>query len=102
MRASLVLASAAVITVVIGGIALFSPNGLARLNRLQTEEEALQAEVDRRTKGNERLATEIELLRGDTDASKNALEKRAREELGFIGPGEVIVTVASDGGSTSP
>lgn len=102
MRAPLVLAVAAGIAVLIGGVALFSPGGLARLERLRTEEEALTTEVERRTRDNERIAAEIELLRGDTPAGRNTLEKRAREELGFVGPGEVVVTVAVDAGSPAP
>lgn len=101
MRPPVVLAVAAAIAVVVIGIGLFSPSGLARLGRLRTEEEALQAEVARRTTENERLAEEIALLRGDTEAGRNAIEKKAREELGFIGAGEVVLTVPVDGATAS-
>jgi cell division protein FtsB len=93
MRASVVLAVAAAIAVAVVGVGLFSPFGLARLERLRSEEKALQAEVARRTTENERLAEEIALLRGNDEAGRNAIEKRAREELGFVGPGEVVLTV---------
>jgi len=96
MRAPVVLAIAAAIAVVVVGIGLFSPSGLARLERLRSEEEALQAEVARRTTENERLTQEIAQLRGDTEAGRNAIEKRAREELGFVGAGEVLLTVPVD------
>ena len=92
----MVLVVAAAICVVIGAVALFSPSGLARLERLRDEEQGLSADVERRTRENERLADDIRLLRGDTPASKNALEKRAREELGYVGAGEVVLTVAFD------
>jgi cell division protein FtsB len=101
MRAPVVLAVAAAIAVVVVGIGLFSPSGLARLERLRSEEEALQAEVARRTTENERLTEEIALLRGDTEAGRNAIEKRAREELGFVGAGEVVLTVPVDGAAGS-
>lgn len=93
MRPRVVLVVAVAACALIGGIALFSPSGLARLNRLDEEEAALKADVERRTSENETLAEEIELLRGDTAASNNVLEKRAREELGYIRPGEVLLTV---------
>jgi cell division protein FtsB len=90
-RAILVGACGVVMTVV--GVALFSPHGVARLERLHEEEEATRAEVTRRTSENERLARDIALLRGDTPAGRNTLEKRAREELGFVGVGELVLTV---------
>jgi cell division protein FtsB len=102
MRAHVVLAIAAAIAVVVVGIGLFSPSGLARLERLRSEEASLKAEVARRTTENERLTQEIALLRGDTEAGRHTIEKRAREELGFVGTGEVLLTVPVDGaGSTA-
>ncbi len=93
MRPRVVLVVAIAVCALVGGIAVFSPAGLARLDRLHEEELALTADVERRTRENEKLADEIELLRGDTPASNNVLEKRAREELGYIRPGEVVLTV---------
>jgi len=98
MTPRLVLVGAVVICALIGVTFALAPGGLAQLERLTVEEEALQADVERRTKENERLAKDIELLRGDSDASKNALEKKAREELGFIGKGEVVVTLEPEAG----
>lgn len=96
MRARMVLVVAVASCIVIGAVALFSPSGLARLERLRDEEQGLSADVDRRMRDNEHLADDIATLRGDTPASKNALEKRVREELGYVGAGEVVLTVALD------
>lgn len=93
MRPRVVLVVAIALCAIIGGIALFSPAGLARLDRLGDEEQALAADVERRTRENEKIADDIQLLRGDTPASHNVLEKRAREELGYVRPGEVLMTV---------
>ncbi len=103
MSPRVVLAVSAVVCAVVGAVFVLSPQGLAKLERLEQEETALSAEVARKTKENERLARQIEALRGDSEASKNALEKRAREELGFVGKGEVAVTLDdaahADGGT---
>ena len=96
MRARMVLVVAAASCIVIGAVGLFSPSGLARLERLRDEEQGLGADVDRRMRDNQHLADDIATLRGDTPASKNALEKRVREELGYVGAGEVVLTVALD------
>ncbi len=93
MRPRVVLVVAVAACALIGAVALFSPSGLARLNRLDEEEQALKADVERRTRENEKLADDILLLRGDTAASNNVLEKRAREELGYLRPGEILLTV---------
>ena len=102
MRAHVVLAIAAAIAVVVVGVGLFSPSGLARLERLRTEEASLQAEVGRRTTENEGLTQEIALLRGDTEAGRHTIEKRAREVLGFVGTGEVLLTVPVEGAGSTP
>lgn len=93
MRPRVVLVVAAAACVLVGAVAVFSPSGLARLRRLDDEETALRADVERRTRENEKLVDEIQLLRGDTAASNNVLEKRAREELGYVRPGEVLLNV---------
>jgi cell division protein FtsB len=96
MSSRAILVGACAVVVAVLGIALFSPQGLARLERLTDEEEAARAEVARRTSENERLARDIALLRGDTPAGRNTIEKRAREELGFVGAGEIVLSVPID------
>ncbi len=93
---------ACAVVVAVLGIGLFSPQGLARLERLSDEENAARAEVARRTSENERLARDITLLRGDTPAGRNTIEKRAREELGFVGAGEIVLSVPVETHTAEP
>lgn len=75
------------------GVVLFSPTGLARLARLEEEESTLNGQVAQKQKENELLVEETRLLRGDSADSRRVLEKKAREELGYLAPGEVVVVV---------
>jgi cell division protein FtsB len=75
------------------GSAVFSGDGLSRLQRLESEEQTLRAEVDAQRSDNTRVMAEIEQLRGDTPTSQLVLEKRAREDLGYLAPGEVVLHV---------
>ena len=78
---------------VVIGVVLFSPNGLSRLVRLQEEERALTGQVAQKQRENEKLVDETALLKGDTADGKLLLEKKAREELGYTRPREVVVVV---------
>jgi cell division protein FtsB len=97
MRARVVLVVSAGVVAVIGATAAFSPSGLARLERLRVEETAVATDVERLTNDNARLAAEVERLRGTDPASRNTLEGRAREELGYIGKDEVVLVLPSAG-----
>lgn len=96
MRPVHVLVVGAGLVAVIVGVVLFSPTGLSRLARMQDEERALTGQVAQKQKENERLVDETRLLQGDTPASKDVLEKKAREELGYTKPGEVVVVVPAE------
>ncbi len=96
MRPVHVLVVGAGLVAVIIGVALFSPTGLSRLARMQEEERALTGQVAQKQKENERLVEETRLLQGDSDVSKDVLEKKAREDLGYTRPGEVVVVVPAD------
>lgn len=93
MRPVHVLVVGAGLVAVIVGVVLFSPTGLSRLARMEEEERVLTGQVAQKQRANERLADETRLLQGDTPASKDVLEKKAREELGYTKPGEVVVVV---------
>jgi len=93
MRPVHVLVVGAGLVAVVLALVLFSPDGLSRLARMQEEERVLSGQVAQKQKQNEVLVDETALLRGDTPASRLTLEKKAREELGYIAPGEVVVTV---------
>ncbi|MFZ5471889.1 MAG: FtsB family cell division protein [Myxococcota bacterium] len=77
---------------VAGALAVFSAadaRGFRRYLRLQREIVAL-AESNRHTAAKNRaMVQEIESLRSD----RRALERAAREELGFVRPGELVLTV---------
>ena len=99
MRVVSVLVVGAAAVVVVAGVVLFSPAGLSKLARLQEEERALGGQVAQQRSENTRLVEETRLLRGDSAASKLVLEKKAREELGYIGAGEVVVHLVDDRGA---
>lgn len=62
------------------------PNGWRHTSRLRADWKAIRADNLRIRKENEALKRELQLLADDPAA----LERAAREELGWILPGEVI------------
>ncbi len=93
MRPQVVVVVAVVVAALIVGYAYVAPSGMATLTRLQAEEKKLADDVAQKKAENARLVGDVQLLKGDSEASKQALEKRAREELGYVAPGEVVVQV---------
>ena len=66
---------------------VFSERGLADLNWLRKEKNALLEQNDRVSTNNEELSIEIDRLRNDPDF----IEQIARRELGMIGREEMII-----------
>jgi cell division protein FtsB len=97
MRAVAVLVCGAGVVVVVAAVGLFSPSGFSKLSRLQEEERVLSGQAAQKRAENTRMVEETQLLRGDTEASRLVLEKKAREDLGYIAPGEVVVNLAPAG-----
>jgi cell division protein FtsB len=93
MRPRVLLALSAGVAVAILAYAVLAPSGLSRLNELQTEQASLAADTAARAAENARLAEQARVLRGDDATSKAVLEKAAREELGMIKPGEIVVVL---------
>jgi cell division protein FtsB len=93
MRPRVVLVVAVVVAVLFVGYAFFAPSGMATLSRLQAEEKKLSDDVAQKKAENARLVEEVQTLKGDTEASRLSLEKRAREELGYVAPGEIVLQV---------
>ena len=93
MRVLAVLVVGAGAVVVVLGVVLFSPAGLSKLSRLEEEERVLSGVVAQKRSENTLLVKETQLLRGDTEASRLVLEKKAREDLGYLAPGEVVVNL---------
>ena len=95
MRPRILLACAAGVALAICTYAVLAPSGLPRLVRMADERAALEAEVAQHEAKNARLAADTELLRADPalgGAGSAALEKVAREELGYVGRDELVVT----------
>jgi cell division protein FtsB len=93
MRPGVVLAACIAVAGAVVAYALLAPSGLPTLRRLQAEERKLADDVAQKKAENARLVGDVQLLKGDTEASKLSLEKRAREELGYIAPDEVVLHV---------
>ncbi len=66
---------------------VYARSGLARTLQLRRDLHGLRARNAELRADNERLSREAEALRSDPDA----IERVAREELGWVLPGEVIV-----------
>lgn len=62
---------------------------LADLHSLKQEIALQQAEIERLQARNQKLQAEVE----DLDAGLEAIEERARSELGMIKPGEIFIQV---------
>ena len=92
MRPSLLLALSSTSALLIVGYATFSPAGLPRLQHLRAEVRKLDGEVQIARADNQKLVDDVRVLRGDDPASPLVLEKLAREELGYVGKGEIVMT----------
>jgi cell division protein FtsB len=75
--------------------ALFSETGIFQLRELEQEFQRLQLELQKLQRENAELEKQISGFRSGTDA----LEKVAREELGFVKPGEVTFLFPEKEGS---
>ena len=79
------------------GLLLFSawdPEGLRKHRRLTAEAARVGSENRDIARENSRLRREIRALHGDPAA----LERAAREELGFVRPGEVVFKIGEGKG----
>ena len=64
-------------------------DGFRRYLKLRAEIEALETRSAQLTQENEAMSRQVEALR----SNPVALERAAREELGFIAPGEVVINL---------
>ena len=65
---------------------LFGERGMLHLAGQRERVSALQSEIDQLRNENQRLMTEIAALRSDP----SAIERIAREELGYVRPDETV------------
>jgi len=68
------------------GLSAWDPQGLRKVRRLEGEVQRRAAETRDIARENARLRREIRALQGEPAA----LERAAREELGFVRPGEMV------------
>jgi cell division protein FtsB len=94
-RKAATLASIIALVALIVG-ALFGDRGLLHLIDQRHRAEALAREVEALEAENAHLATEIRALRSDP----RAIERLAREELGFVRAGETMFLVRDPGPAT--
>jgi cell division protein FtsB len=78
---------AAAVSLVLALVSAFEPRGFRRHARLRAQAEALSQRNAQLREDNRRLTQEVEALRNDPAA----IERAAREELGFVKPGEIVI-----------
>jgi cell division protein FtsB len=75
------------VVLLILGFTVFGERGLLNLIRYKRESRELVVEAERLREENERLKAEVERLKSDL----SYVERLAREELGMVKPGEIVI-----------
>jgi len=86
VRQRLAIVAAASVSAALVAAILFGSRGLLRLRALTNEEAAIKQRIGGLLLENQRLRTQLHALRSDD----RYLERLAREQLGFVRPGEVV------------
>lgn len=76
----------AVVTVSLFVHVMFGTNGMVVYKQKRADYEALRKNIEQMQQENDRFARQIEGLKGD----QKAIEKEAREQLGYAKPGEYV------------
>jgi cell division protein FtsB len=88
MRRLLATICIALLAVLIGYKVVFGANGMKVWQAKRAEVQRLQSEIDQKQMEQQLLQHEVDALqRGDA----NVIEKEAREQLGYVKPGEVVL-----------
>jgi cell division protein FtsB len=88
MRRVLATCCIALLTVLIGYKVVFGANGMKVWQGKRAEVRRLEQEIDRKQQEQQALQQEVDALqRGD----RSVIEKEAREQLGYVKPGEVVL-----------
>ncbi len=88
MRRVLATMCIALLTVLIGYRVVFGANGMKVWQSKRAEVERLEQEIERSKCQHEALQRHVDALqRGDP----SVIEKEAREQLGYVKPGEVVL-----------
>jgi cell division protein FtsB len=96
MRAWVLGTAIALIALGVGSV--FGDRGILNLLARRRQVETLRDEIDSLRKENARLSSEIAALRSDP----RAIERIAREELGFSRPDETVFLVREEGTTVRP
>ncbi len=88
MRRLLATICIAVLAVLIGYKVVFGANGMKVWQAKRAEVQSLESEIDQKQIEQQQLQHEVDALqRGDA----SVIEKEAREQLGYVKPGEVVL-----------
>ena len=87
-----------ILVLVILAFTVFGDRGLLNLVRYQKERQELVAQAQKLREENEALRAEIEHLKTDP----SYIERLAREELGMVKPGELVIQFSDDPGKEAP
>ena len=93
MRSHYWIALCVVTTSLILGYSVFSHSALPNLWQMNLKAESLRVRMVSLYKEIADISAEIELLADNSPRGKAYLKRVAREELGMIGPGEVLFTI---------
>lgn len=88
MRRVLATLCIAVLAVFIGYKAVFGANGMKVWQYKRAEVQRLQQDIDRMKDEHQQLQHRVDLLQRN---DPGMIEKEAREQLGFVKPGEVVL-----------
>ena len=88
MRRVLATLCIAVLAVFIGYKAVFGENGMKVWQSKRAEIQRLQQEIAREQQEQDQLQHEVDGLQHD---DPSMIEKEAREQLGFVKPGEIVL-----------
>jgi cell division protein FtsB len=88
MRRVLMTLCLAALTVLIGYKVVFGANGMKVWEAKKAEASVLQQEIDHMVDEQAKLQRRVDGLRSGDSA---AIEKEAREQLGYVKPGEVVL-----------
>ena len=80
------LGSSALILLTLG-LAVYGGNQVLRVSEMRREMESMEREIVTLRSRAEELTRTVEQLRDDSDA----MEKLAREEFGYVRPGETVI-----------
>jgi len=86
LRQRIALVAAAIVSAALVGAVVFGSHGLLHLRALKSEERAISQRIAGLLLESRQLRYRLQRLRSDD----RYLERLAREELGFVRPGEIV------------